>query len=91
VKTDKLFYRLFAAQPALLLDLAGVTGPYPSGYRQQALELKETGFRLDGLLRPPSPDWPFVFWEAQFQPDNGFYARWMASLFICLHQQVIHN
>jgi hypothetical protein len=89
VKTDKLFYRLFAAQPALLLDLAGIAGPYPPGYRQQALELKETGFRLDGLLRPPSADWPYVFWEAQFQPDVGFYARWMASLFVCLQQQAI--
>jgi len=55
MKTDKLFYRLFSAQPALLLELAGIAGPYPEGYRQQALELKETGFRLDGRRLPTWP------------------------------------
>jgi predicted transposase/invertase (TIGR01784 family) len=89
VKTDKLFYRLFRVQPELLLELMGVPTPYPTGYRQQALELKETGFRLDGLLHPPPGPWPFIFWEAQFQPDPCFYARWLASVFVCLHQQQI--
>lgn len=69
MKTDKLFYRLFSVQPELLLNLAGMPAPYPKGYRQQALELKETGFRLDGLLRPPSSEWPFLFWETQFQAE----------------------
>jgi predicted transposase YdaD len=51
MKTDKLFYRLFSVQPELLLNLAGMSAPYPKGYRQQSLELKETGFRLDGPVR----------------------------------------
>lgn len=76
-------------QPELLLALAEAPIPYPIGYRQQALELKETGFRLDGLLHPPPGPWPFVFWETQFQPDPFFYARWLAAVFVCLHQQQI--
>ncbi len=89
MKTDKLFYRLFHAQPALVLELAGIRAPYPKGYRHRSLELKETSFRLDGVLHPPSAAWPHVFWEVQFQPDKTFYARWLASIFICLHQERI--
>ena len=89
MKTDKLFYRLFHTQPELALELAGMAVPYPKGYRHRSLELKETSFRLDGVLQPPSAEWPHLFWEAQFQPDLSFYARWLASIFICLHQERI--
>ena len=54
MKTDKLFYRLLHAQPGLALELAGLSAPYPEGYRHRSLELKETSFRLDGVLEPPS-------------------------------------
>ncbi len=35
------------------------------------------------------PGHPHVFWEAQFQGDRDFYARWLASIFICLRQERI--
>ena len=88
MKTDKLFYRLFHTQPELVLELAGMQPPYPQGYRHRSLELKETSFRLDGVIHPPQ-GYPHVFWEAQFQGDKDFYARWLASIFICLHQERI--
>ena len=53
------------------------------------IELKQTSFRLDGLLLPPAdpPDLPVVFVGAQFQPDTEFYSRWFAEIFLFLDQQ----
>jgi predicted transposase YdaD len=89
MKTDKLFYRLFQAQPELALELVGMPPPYPKGYVHRALEVKETSFRLDGILHPPQGPWPHIFWEAQFREDSSFYSRWLASIFICLHRERI--
>ena len=88
MKTDKLFYRLFQTQPELALELVGMPAPLPKGYRHQSLELKETSFRLDGILHPPA-GYPHVFWEAQLQADKDFYARWLASIFLTLRQERI--
>jgi predicted transposase YdaD len=90
MKTDKLFYRLFQTQPELALELVGMPPPYPKGYVHRALEVKETSFRLDGILHPPQGPWPHIFWEAQFREDTSFYSRWLASIFICLHREHIH-
>jgi predicted transposase YdaD len=54
MKTDKLFYRLFHAQPELVLELAGVSPPYALGYRQQSLELKREDIRV--MLHLPDTD-----------------------------------
>ncbi|MFO1429628.1 MAG: Rpn family recombination-promoting nuclease/putative transposase [Candidatus Competibacteraceae bacterium] len=53
------------------------------------IELKQTSFRLDGLLLPPAdpPNLPVVFVGAQFQPDTEFYSRWFAEIFLFLEQQ----
>ena len=90
MKTDRLFHRLFRVRPELALRLAGIDPP-PSGYRQTAIEVKETALRIDGALIPPDPGRPTLFWEAQFQPDRDFYGRWFSSLFTCLHQQRIEH
>jgi predicted transposase YdaD len=55
MKTDSLFYRLFQRMPALLLELAGLDIP-AEGYRFKAEEVKQTAFRLDGILLPPEGD-----------------------------------
>ncbi len=86
MKTDSLFYRLFQEWPELVLELAGLEAP-ATGYTLRAEEVKQTGFRLDGVLAPSDdqPDWPLVFIETQFQPDPDFHARWFSELFLYLY------
>ncbi len=66
MKTDTLFYRLFRTLPELALQLAGLPVD-AGGYAFRAEEVKQTAFRLDGLLMPPAdrPDAPLVVLEAQ--------------------------
>lgn len=87
MKTDSLFCRLFQEWPELVLELAGLKMP-ATGYTLRAEEIKQTGFRLDGVLVPPDdqPEWPLVFVETQFQPDPDFHARWFSELFLYLYR-----
>lgn len=89
MKTDSLFYRLFQERPELAFELAGWLVPVGGRYTLRADEVKQTSFRLDGVLLPPNDqlDWPLVFLEVQFQPDAAFYGRWFAELFLWLHQR----
>jgi len=88
MKTDSLFYRLFQDWPELVLELAGLEGA-AAGYTLRAEEIKQTGFRLDGVLAPPDdqPDKPLVFVETQFQRDPDFHARWFSELFLYLYRR----
>jgi predicted transposase YdaD len=86
--TDPLLYRLFQERPALLFDLAGLTVAEAAAYRLEATEVKQTAFRLDGVLNPPpdAADAPLVYSESQFQTRPTFYARWFASIFLYLYR-----
>jgi predicted transposase YdaD len=87
MKTDKLFYRIFLAQPELIAELlSGI--PIGCEFEYSAPVVKEKEVRLDGLLTPRSDDLtvPLVFLEAQMQPDVGFYGRFFAGLFTYLNQ-----
>jgi predicted transposase YdaD len=86
MKTDTLFYRLFQDRPALVFAVAGIPLPAGADYSLRAEEIKETAFRLDGLLVPGAgtEGHPLVFLEVQFQPDAAFDARWFAEIFPCL-------
>jgi predicted transposase/invertase (TIGR01784 family) len=87
MKTDSLFYRLFQEWPELVLELAGLEASV-TGYTLRAEEIKQTEFRLDGVLAPPDDrlDWPLVFIETQFQHDPDFHARWFSELFLYLYR-----
>lgn len=87
MRTDHLFYRLFQDWPGLALDLVGLDPALP-GYRLEAIEVKQTALRLDGVLVPPeqAPEAPLIFIETQFQHDPDFHARWFAELFLYLHR-----
>ncbi len=89
MKTDSLFYRLFQERPELAFELAGWPVPAGGRYTLHAEEVKQTSFRLDGVLLPPSdqPDWPVVFLETQFQSDATFYGRWFAEIFLWLYRR----
>ncbi len=63
MKTDSLFYKLFQQTPQLLLELAALELPGAENYQFRSEEIKQTAFRLDGVLTPPSknPTLPLVF------------------------------
>lgn len=87
MKTDSLFYELFRRWPALALDLAGLDPKAGPHYIFRAEELKQTAFRLDGVLTPPEDsEEPWVFVEVQFQPDDTLYRRLFAEIFLFLHR-----
>ena len=50
MKTDSLFYRLFRHAPMLVFDLAWLEAPAADAYQFRAEEIKQTTFRLDGVL-----------------------------------------
>ncbi len=83
MKTDSLFYRLFQRIPGLPLELAGLNYS-AEGYVFRSEEIKQTALRLDGVQIPPkkSNERPYVFIEAQIQPDEGFYSRFFSEIFL---------
>ncbi|HRD50855.1 MAG TPA: DUF2887 domain-containing protein [Candidatus Contendobacter sp.] len=89
MKTDSVFYRLFQRLPELVFELAGWPAPDLTGYQFRSEEIKQTAFRLDGILVPPAEafDRPLVFVEVQFQPDALFYRRFFAEIFLYLYRQ----
>ncbi|MCS7031169.1 MAG: DUF2887 domain-containing protein [Gloeomargarita sp. SKYG116] len=92
MRTDNLFYKLFQLAPSLAFELLDLPAP-PVPYQFQSVELKEFGFRLDGLLLPETDDanLPFIVVEAQMQPDARFYYRLQNELATYLLQyQPVH-
>lgn len=88
MKTDSLFYRIFQRSPGILLELAGYPTSAAQGYEFRSVELKQTAFRIDGVLIPTQEveQQPVYFVEVQFQPDSQLYHRFFAELFLYLAQ-----
>ncbi|WP_414523931.1 DUF2887 domain-containing protein [Umezakia ovalisporum] len=87
MKTDKLFYRIFLTQKSLLAELLpGI--PSHCEFEYSAPVIKAQELRHDGVLTPLGEDMhlPIVFLEAQMQPDEGFYGRYFASVYLYLKQ-----
>ena len=67
-----------------MAGLDPATAPF---YEFRSEEIKQTAFRLDGVLAPREDgDEPWVFIEVQFQPDENFYRRLFAEIFLFLHR-----
>jgi predicted transposase YdaD len=65
-----------------------------TGYRLTAIEVKETAFRLDGVLVPPEetpPHQPVLFLENQFQTLDSFYPRWLAAILLYLYREAVER
>lgn len=88
MRTDSLFYRLFQTLPQLLFDLIAQPAGDAARYHFESVELKQTAFRLDGVLRPPADqlNWPVFFVEVQFQLDPELYSRLFTEVFLYLRQ-----
>jgi len=87
VRTDTLFYQILQTFPQLVFQL--VNRPVILGYTFTSVEVKETGFRFDGIFSPPDdlPNQPIYFIEVQFQPHPDFYHRFLCEIFLFLYQQ----
>jgi predicted transposase/invertase (TIGR01784 family) len=87
MKTHSLFYRLFQDWPQLALELLKL--PYNSdSYRFVSEEIKQTGFRIDGLFKPADDtEYPLIFAEVQYQPDSEFYGRFFSEIALYLYRQ----
>jgi predicted transposase/invertase (TIGR01784 family) len=57
-------------------------------YRFQSVEIKQTAFRIDGVLLPvdAASGQPVYFCEVQFQRDPQLYHRFFAEVFLYLSQ-----
>ncbi|MCS6988803.1 MAG: Rpn family recombination-promoting nuclease/putative transposase [Chloroherpetonaceae bacterium] len=85
MKTDKLVYLLFKRLPQGFFALIGRNPNDAERYLFKSVEIKETAFRLDAVFLPKDDDETY-FVEAQFQPDDAFYARFFAEIFLFLRQ-----
>ena len=73
MQTDGLFFRLFQNWPQQAFTLLQL--PYePNSYEFLSEEIKQTGFRIDGIFKPvkADPEQPVIFVEVQYQPDPKF-------------------
>jgi len=80
VRTDTLFYQILQTFPQLVFQL--VNRPVIPGYTFTSVEVKETGFRFDGIFLPPDdlPNEPIYFIEVQFHSYPDFYHRCVLSI-----------
>jgi predicted transposase/invertase (TIGR01784 family) len=88
MKTDSIFYQLFHTVPEILLELAGQPPQAAQHYEFRSVELKQTAFRIDGVLlpRPTASDRTVIFTEVQFQSDQKLYHRFFGEIFLYLRQ-----
>jgi predicted transposase/invertase (TIGR01784 family) len=73
MKRDTIFYRIFQQTPTLLFDLLPTRPANAEDYTFASIEVKETSFRIDGVLLPPTPEGTIIFSEVQMQPDGNLY------------------
>lgn len=86
MKTDSLFYRIFQLAPSIFFELIGESGETARDYTFRSVELKQTAFRIDGVLLPTGDDRPAYFCEIQMQKDQRLHHRFFAELFLYLDQ-----
>ncbi|PMB45161.1 hypothetical protein CEN41_08735 [Fischerella thermalis CCMEE 5330] len=88
MKTDSIFYQLFAEFPSIFFELIGRSPSNSQDYQFRSVEIKQTAFRIDGVFLPPedSSDKTVYFCEVQFQKDQFLYHRVFAELFLYLDQ-----
>jgi predicted transposase/invertase (TIGR01784 family) len=89
VKTDTIFYQLFKEFPHIFFELIGKPNTNANIYEFTAPEIKQRGFRLDGVfstLENFSTE-PLYFVEIQFYKDEEFYDRLFTGIFLYFTQE----
>lgn len=83
MKTDSLFYKIFQTSPGIFFELIGNASPRAATYGFSSQEVKQTSFRIDGILTPPpyAADLPIYFVEVMGYRDRkgdlnpGFFSE----------------
>ena len=86
MRRDTIFYQLFVESPILLFDLIPHPPENAAQYVFDAIEVKETAFRMDGVFIPPNPSGIVYFCEVQFQVDELLYERMLAEISIYVYR-----
>jgi predicted transposase/invertase (TIGR01784 family) len=86
MRRDTIFYQLFQQSPTLLFELLPQPPANAARYTFEAVEVKETGFRMDGVFLPPDVCGIVYFGEAQFQKDELLYERMLAEISIYVYR-----
>jgi predicted transposase/invertase (TIGR01784 family) len=86
MRRDTIFYQLFQQSPTLLFELLPQPPENAARYTFEAVEVKETGFRMDGVFLPPEHGGIVYFGEAQFQKDELLYERMLAEISIYVYR-----
>lgn len=93
MKTDSIFYQIFLELPSIFFRLVGQPPNLANSYQFRSVEIKQTSFRLDGVLVPnnESATTPIHFGEVQMQKDDEFYWRFFAEIFLYLYQYKVEH
>ncbi|BAY16213.1 hypothetical protein NIES21_20360 [Anabaenopsis circularis NIES-21] len=88
MKTDSIFYQLFAEFPNIFFELLGRSISDNQDYQFRSVEIKQTAFRIDGVFLPTAnnSDQTVYFCEVQFQKDELLYNCLFAELFLFCNQ-----
>jgi predicted transposase/invertase (TIGR01784 family) len=87
MRRDTIFYQLFLQSPILLFELISDPPANASQYIFDAIEVKETAFRMDGVFIPPDRSGIVYFCEVQFQLDELLYERMLSEISIYSYRQ----
>jgi predicted transposase YdaD len=74
MKTDTIFYALFQSAPGIFFELMGRSPDLAQSYDFRSVEVKQTAFRLDGVMLPERLDGTVYFGEVQVRfvcPKGG--------------------
>jgi predicted transposase/invertase (TIGR01784 family) len=88
VKTDALFYRVARELPEHFFELIGRPAAEAARYRFDAIELKDTAVRIDGVYLPVAPDVnvPVYFVEFQNQHSERTYSNLLLKIGLYLEK-----
>jgi predicted transposase/invertase (TIGR01784 family) len=88
MKTDALFYELIKEIPQIFFQIIGQPETNTNAYEFIAQEVKQSSFRLDGILStlPGFEQQPLYFVEFQTYKDEEFYARLFGEIFVYFRQ-----
>ena len=86
MQTDSLFFHIFKTSPSILFELLEQPPSLAENYSFDSVEIKQVGFRIDGVLlpKPDAVDQTVIFLEVQFQKDPTFYHRLIAEIHLFL-------
>ncbi len=84
MKTDAIFYELFKQFPLIFFELIGKPETNPNAYEFTTPEIKQRGFRLDGVFSTLEnfSNEALYFVEVQFYKDEEFYDRLFTGIFL---------